>query len=195
MVSWGILSSSMMWIRSEWAFYGVRFLLDVAEAGFFPGIIFYLTLWYPSRLRSTRTAWFVSAIAVSGVLGSPISGLVMDRLSGALGLFVLKSFVLQLLHRNTPEAAGMIGRFSITMVFVGLLQALAMWSLASRWIKLSMLYGGLGIAYWITLLCLGKSPADLLRVMPVAAGVAFGAVFLIWLIAMLTHKIGEPAQS
>ena len=116
-------------------------------------------------------------------------------LSGAIGLVVLKSFVLQLLHRNTPEAAGMIGRFSITMVFVGLLQALAMWSLASRWIKLSMLYGGLGIAYWITLLCLGKSPADLLRVMPVAAGVAFGAVFLIWLIAMLTHKIGEPAQS
>jgi hypothetical protein len=115
--------------------------------------------------------------------------------SGAIGLFVLKSFVLQLLHRNTPEAAGMIGRFSITMVFVGLLQALAMWSLASRWIKLSMLYGGLGIAYWITLLCLGKSPADLLRVMPVTAGVAFGAVFLIWHIAMLTHKIGEPAQS
>jgi hypothetical protein len=115
-------------------------------------------------------------------------------LSGAIGLFVLKTFVLQLLHRNTPEAAGMIGRFSITMVFVGLLQALAMWSLASRWIKLSMLYGGLGIAYWITLLCLGKSPADLLRVMPVTAGVAFGAVFLIWLIAMLTHKIGEPVK-
>jgi hypothetical protein len=115
-------------------------------------------------------------------------------LTGAIGLFVLKSFVLQLLHRNTPEAAGMIGRFSITMVFVGLLQALAMWSLASRWIKLSMLYGGLGIAYWITLLCLGTSPADLLRVMPVAAGVAFGAVFLIWLVAMLTHKIGEPAK-
>ena len=115
-------------------------------------------------------------------------------LSGAIGLVVLKSFVLQLLHRNTPEAAGMIGRFSITMVFVGLLQALAMWSLASRWIKLSLLYGGLGIAYWITLLCLGTSPADLLCVMPVAAGVAFGAVFLIWLIAMLTHKIGEPVK-
>jgi hypothetical protein len=115
-------------------------------------------------------------------------------LSGAIGLFVLKPFVLQLLHRNTPEAAGMIGRFSITMVFVGLLQALAMWSLASRWIKLSMLYGGLGIAYWITLLCLGKSPADLLCVMPVAAGGAFGTVFLIWLIAMLTHKIGEPVK-
>ena len=115
--------------------------------------------------------------------------------SGAVGLVVLKTFVLQLLHRNTPDAAGMIGRLSITMVFAGLLQALAMWSLASRWIKLSMLYGGLGIAYWIALLCLGKSPENLLRIMPVAAGVAFGAMFLIWLIAMLTHKIGEPAQS
>jgi MFS family permease len=86
MVSWGILSSAMMLVKSEWSFYAVRFLLGLAEAGFFPGIIFYLTLWYPSRLRSTRTAWLVSAIAVSGVLGSPISGLVMDGLSGALGL-------------------------------------------------------------------------------------------------------------
>jgi MFS family permease len=86
MVSWGILSSTMMWVRGEWTLYAVRFLLGVAEAGFFPGIIFYLTLWYPSRLRSTRTAWFVSAIAVSGVLGSPISGLVMDGLSGVFGL-------------------------------------------------------------------------------------------------------------
>ena len=86
MISWGILSSAMMWVKSEWAFYGVRFLLGVAEAGFFPGIIFYLTLWYPSKLRSTRTAWFVSAIAVSGVIGSPVSGLIMERLSGVLGL-------------------------------------------------------------------------------------------------------------
>jgi MFS family permease len=86
MVSWGILASAMMWVKTEWAFYGVRFLLGVAEAGFFPGIIFYLTLWYPSRLRSTRTAWFVSAVAVAGVIGSPISGLLMAGLSGAFGL-------------------------------------------------------------------------------------------------------------
>ncbi len=86
MISWGIISSAMMFIRSEWAFYGMRFLLGLAEAGFFPGIIFYLTLWYPSRLRSTRTALFVSAIAVSGVLGNPISGWIMDSLSGRLGL-------------------------------------------------------------------------------------------------------------
>jgi MFS family permease len=76
----------MMFVSGEWAFYGMRLLLGVAEAGFFPGIIFYLTLWYPSRLRSTRTALFVSAIAISGVLGNPVSGLIMDSLSGAAGL-------------------------------------------------------------------------------------------------------------
>ncbi len=86
MISWGLISSATMFIRSEWAFYGMRFLLGLAEAGFFPGIIFYLTLWYPSRLRSTRTALFVSAIAVSGVLGNPVSGWIMDSLSGRLGL-------------------------------------------------------------------------------------------------------------
>ncbi|HTS03897.1 MAG TPA: MFS transporter [Thermoanaerobaculia bacterium] len=86
MISWGVISSLMMFVHSEKAFYAMRFLLGIAEAGFFPGIIFYLTLWYPSRLRSTRTALFVSAIAVSGVLGNPISGAIMDSLSGTAGL-------------------------------------------------------------------------------------------------------------
>ena len=86
MISWGILSSCMMFVRGEWSFYALRFLLGIAEAGFFPGIIFYLTLWYPSRHRSTRTAWFVAAIAVSGVIGNPISGWIMDRLSGVMNL-------------------------------------------------------------------------------------------------------------
>ncbi|MCL5279335.1 MAG: MFS transporter [Planctomycetes bacterium] len=86
MISWGVISSAMVLVRNEWTFYSLRFLLGLAEAGFFPGIIFYLTLWYPSRLRSTRTALFVSAIAVSGVLGNPISGLIMESLSGKAGL-------------------------------------------------------------------------------------------------------------
>ena len=69
----------MIFVKDEWTFYAMRFLLGIAEAGFFPGIIFYLTLWYPSSLRSTRTAWFVAAIAVSGVIGNPISGWIMDH--------------------------------------------------------------------------------------------------------------------
>jgi len=86
MISWGVISACMIFVKGEWSFYGMRFLLGLAEAGFFPGIIFYLTLWYPSKLRSVRTAWFVAAIAVSGVIGNPISGWIMDRLSGAMNL-------------------------------------------------------------------------------------------------------------
>jgi MFS family permease len=86
MISWGIISACMIFVRGEWSFYAMRFLLGLAEAGFFPGVIFYLTLWYPSKLRSTRTAWFVAAVAVSGVIGNPLSGWIMDTFSGAMHL-------------------------------------------------------------------------------------------------------------
>jgi MFS family permease len=86
MITWGVVSACMIFVKGEWSFYALRFLLGIAEAGFFPGVIFYLTLWYPSRHRSTRTAWFVAAIAVSGVIGNPISGWIMDALSGAMTL-------------------------------------------------------------------------------------------------------------
>jgi MFS family permease len=86
MISWGVLSACMIFVKGERSFYAMRFLLGLAEAGFFPGVIFYLTLWYPSKLRSTRTAWFVAAIAVSGVVGNPVSGWIMDALSGAMKL-------------------------------------------------------------------------------------------------------------
>jgi len=114
---------------------------------------------------------------------------------GAICLYYFRGFCLQLLHRNTPDAAAMIGRLAFTMVFVGLLQALAMWALASRWMKISLLYGGLGLGYWLTLFFLGKSPATLLQVMPVAAGLAFGALLLVWLTMMRQHRTGEPTQS
>jgi len=86
MVTWGVVSSCMMFVSSEWSFYVMRFVLGLAEAGFFPGVIFYLTLWYPSRQRSSRTAWFVAAIPLAGVIGNPISGTIMDLFSGALGV-------------------------------------------------------------------------------------------------------------
>ncbi len=86
MITWGIVSACMIFVKGATSFYALRFLLGIAEAGFFPGVIYYLTLWYPSRLRSTRTAWFVAAIAVSGVIGNPISGFIMDKFTGAGGL-------------------------------------------------------------------------------------------------------------
>jgi hypothetical protein len=113
---------------------------------------------------------------------------------GAIGLFVLRTFCLTIIARNTLEAADMIEPLATTMVFVGLLQALAIWALASRWLKIALLYGGLGLAYWLLLLCLGKSPADLLRLMPTAAGIAFGILFVFWMIAMRTGKTDPSTQ-
>jgi hypothetical protein len=113
---------------------------------------------------------------------------------GAVCLFALRTFCLKLIGKYSPEAAGMIGQFSISMVFVGLLQSLAYWALASRWMKISLFYGALGIGYWLTLFFLGKSPAALLQTMPVAAGLAFGALLLVWLAAMRPRKTGPDAK-
>jgi hypothetical protein len=123
------------------------------------------------------------------LLGLYAAGLIF----GAVCLFALREFCLQLLHRNTPEAVAMISRLVVTMIFVGLLQALAMWSLASRWIKISLLYGALGVVYWLVLLLFGKSPTDLLRVMPVAAGIAFAGMFLVWLATVRRHQLAPQS--
>ena len=85
MVTWGLVASAMMLVRTPSSFYGLRFLLGVAEAGFFPGIIFYLTYWYPARERARAYAWFLAAIPICGVIGGPISGGLLS-LDGWLGL-------------------------------------------------------------------------------------------------------------
>ena len=85
MMSWGILSGAMALIGGEYSFYTVRVLLGVAEAGFFPGIIFYLTLWFPGVYRARIIGWFMAAIPLSSVLGAPVSGMILG-LGGAGGL-------------------------------------------------------------------------------------------------------------
>src|ERR1700749_1998935 len=85
MITWGIISALMALVSGVWSFYGVRFLLGVAEAGFFPGIILYLTYWYPAEYRGRFLAAFAIAVPVSTVIGAPISGLLLG-LDGAMGL-------------------------------------------------------------------------------------------------------------
>jgi D-galactonate transporter len=80
MISWGILSALMMITQSAWQFYLLRFLLGVAEAGFFPGVILYLTYWYTNSRRARATAFFFTAVAVSGVIGGPLSGWTLQAL-------------------------------------------------------------------------------------------------------------------
>ncbi|MGH9690704.1 MAG: MFS transporter [Candidatus Acidiferrales bacterium] len=86
MVTWGIVSACTLLVKTPAQFYGVRFLLGVAEAGFFPGIILYLTYWYPAHRRARMVATFMVAIPLSGILGGPISGFIMQFLAGKSGL-------------------------------------------------------------------------------------------------------------
>jgi len=85
MVTWAALSAATMFVDSAMSFYIVRFLLGVAEAGFFPGIILYLTYWFPAARRGKATSLFLTAIAVAGIVGGPVSGWILHSLDGLNG--------------------------------------------------------------------------------------------------------------
>lgn len=85
MISWGILSACMSLVETAQAFYVLRFLLGAAEAGFFPGIILYLTYWFPSNRLGRATSLFLVAVALSGVIGGPLSGWIMRDFDGLHG--------------------------------------------------------------------------------------------------------------
>jgi ACS family tartrate transporter-like MFS transporter len=117
MITWGVISASMMFVRSAEAFYVWRFLLGAAEAGFFPGLIYCLTRWFPRRERARAIAGFMTAVVVAGIIGGPISGVLlsMDGRAGLAGwqwLFlveglpaiVLGVLVLRLLPEQPSDA-------------------------------------------------------------------------------------------
>jgi len=85
MISWGLLTTCMMFVKSATSFYVLRCLLGFAEAGFFPGIVYYLTFWVPARDRARASAWFLTSTSLSGVIGGPLAGLIMG-LRGTCGL-------------------------------------------------------------------------------------------------------------
>jgi MFS family permease len=86
MISWGVVSAAMLFVTTPTMFYVMRLLLGVAEAGFFPGMILYLTYWFPAERRGGMTALFMTGIPISGVVGGPLSGWILQSMSGALGL-------------------------------------------------------------------------------------------------------------
>jgi ACS family tartrate transporter-like MFS transporter len=85
MITWGLIAAGMMFVRGPLSFYLLRFLLGIAEAGFFPGIIFYLSEWFPADARARAVARFMTAIPMSGMIGGPISGALLG-LDGRFGL-------------------------------------------------------------------------------------------------------------
>jgi ACS family tartrate transporter-like MFS transporter len=94
MVTWGLISCLMIFIRGPVSFYGMRFLLGAAEAGFFPGMILYMKRWFPANARARAVAWFMIANPLAGIVGSPISGALLGLsgkgLSGWQWMFLME---------------------------------------------------------------------------------------------------------
>ncbi|GAA4206513.1 MFS transporter [Actinocatenispora rupis] len=91
-VSWGVIAAAMALVHDETVFYLLRFLLGVAEAGLFPGVVLYLTYWFPARHRARATGWFMRSVPVASILGGPLSGWLdgVFGLSGWQFLFVVQ---------------------------------------------------------------------------------------------------------
>jgi sugar phosphate permease len=86
MISWGLIALIQLFIYDAGSFFLLRFLLGVAEAGFFPGIILYLTFWFPAEYRARMVAGFMTAVALAGVVGGPVSGWILDVMDGVATL-------------------------------------------------------------------------------------------------------------
>jgi O-antigen/teichoic acid export membrane protein len=113
---------------------------------------------------------------------------------GALVLFFARDVCIQFMFKRPfPEASAMIGPLAITMIFVGLIQALGMWALASHWLKMGVLFGALGLGYWGILLGVARQatpanghlpPAVLLKLMPSAAAAGFAIMLVVWVVTL-----------
>jgi ACS family tartrate transporter-like MFS transporter len=119
MISWGAITCATMAVKGPWGFYLLRILLGLAEAGFFPGIILYLTYWFPTRQRARVVAFFMAASPITGVLGNPLSGAIMkwlDQVGGLSGwqwVFLMEGlpamllgFIVLVYLTDRPEQAG-----------------------------------------------------------------------------------------
>jgi ACS family tartrate transporter-like MFS transporter len=122
MISWGIAAIAMSTVRGAASFFALRFILGMAEAGFFPGVILYLTYWFPAREQARSVALFMTATALAGVVAGPVSGAILGMhgfawLSGWQWLFVLEGIpalilgivVLRYLP-NSPQTATWLSR-------------------------------------------------------------------------------------
>jgi hypothetical protein len=147
-----------------------------------------LAVLFTSRSGHTRGGVVAEQLKLMG-----LSGVVL--IFGAVCLIILRPLCLHLVNKDTPAAESMVLPYAVTMVFIGLLQGLANWALASRWSRVTLLHGVLGLSFWLTLLTFGQTPATMLNAMPIAAGLALGIFLVFWLITMRRHHPPATAKS
>jgi ACS family tartrate transporter-like MFS transporter len=170
-ITWGIAASAMIFVRGTSSFYALRFLLGLAEAGFFPGIVWYLGRWFPERERARAMSWFMIGIPLAGVIGGPVGGALLS-LNGWLGLtgwrwlflieglppIVLGIFALRYLT-DTPEKATWLATDEREWLVGEMNRERAAGSSAERAdVKRALLSG---VTWWLALLYLFALSAEL----------------------------------
>ncbi|MFZ0819142.1 MAG: MFS transporter [Candidatus Acidiferrales bacterium] len=219
-ILWGAISSCTMFVRTPFSFYTFRFLLGLAEGGFFPGVIFYLTFWFPRSVRARTVSRFMIAMPLSGVIGSPLSGAILV-LHGAHGLAgwqwlfllegapaVLLGFILPFVLTDRPEHAAWLSNedratLSTLLEGEGNRSALAnqvsftqiifrpeTWLLCGAYFTL--IYGSLGTGIWLPLVIKDFSGLNNLQVAILTAVPYLVAAISMWFVARLSDKSRKP---
>ncbi|MDR9750240.1 MFS transporter [Pseudomonas sp. SZMC_28357] len=190
MLTWAIISACMMFVTTPTMFYVLRFLLGVAEAGLFPGVILYLTYWYPAARRGGIIAMFMTGIPIAGLIGGPLSGWIMHHMSGVQGLagwqwmfviealpsFVLAFCVLAFLDNGIAGAKWLTAEEKAVLIRnieadnVGATKHRLRDGFTSPWVwLLSVIYlffimGLYGVGFWLPTLIKGAGVTDPLSI-------------------------------
>ncbi len=215
MITWGLLSIAMVLVGGVWSFYVLRFLLGVAEAGFFPGVAFYLAFWFPAQYRARILAGFLVAIPFSTVVGAPLSGLLLE-LDGMLGLagwkwlFILEGlpavvvgFVVAYLLADRPEAAhwldpqerevlaGMLAAEPRERVRVGIIEAIRdPRVIICALVQFGFTLGSYGILFWLPQIIKANGLSNLEVTTLTAIPYGFATLAMIWW-ALIVDKSGK----
>jgi ACS family tartrate transporter-like MFS transporter len=220
MITWGVISVLMMFVQGPTSFYTLRFLLGVAEAGFLPGIIFYLGSWFPGPERARAVSWFMVAIPLASVIGQPLSGLLLELdgwhgLEGWHWLFLIEGvpaivlgFVVLAYLTDSPDKATWLApeqrawlteRIRAEQRAAEQRHGLGSWETAFRhptvWLLALILFacqtGNYGLQFWIPQIVKGLSGySNLVTSMVAALPYAAAAVGMI-MIARSSDRTGE----
>ena len=173
MLAWGAATVAMAWVTTPFEFYALRFFIGFAEAGFFPGIVLFMTYWFPPSHRGRMMAVFMAALAISGVIGGPICGAIMQFFDGVSGMAgwqwlmiatglpcVLVGVAIYLLVTDRPEQASWLtpAEHAVLHASLGNPQKpkaslregfINFWSWNSAWIYFLLVCGGYGLSFWM----------------------------------------------